>query len=129
MAGKLNGIGGKLESGEFAPAAMVREFHEEVELDIPHQRWRTILVLTEQTLFWRVHFLTATAVDEYEFTAAQTVTDEEIEPWIIDNLWRQSDVVNGLKYQLALALDNSWLVLPVCLENRPMDDKTGVARR
>jgi len=40
QAGLLNGIGGKIESGETAAEAMAREFKEEAGLDIPRNQWK-----------------------------------------------------------------------------------------
>ena len=40
QAGKLNGIGGKVENTEDSTAAMRREFREETGVDIPVQAWQ-----------------------------------------------------------------------------------------
>lgn len=40
QAGRLNGVGGKIESTDCGPdGAMAREFKEETGLDIPRERW------------------------------------------------------------------------------------------
>lgn len=45
FAGKLNGLGGKLEAGETAVQAMVREFREECGLVTCEDTWRYIGLL------------------------------------------------------------------------------------
>jgi 8-oxo-dGTP diphosphatase len=45
QAGKLNGIGGKIEPGEFTKDAMVREFYEETGLQTTNADWRLFAVL------------------------------------------------------------------------------------
>lgn len=45
QAGKLNGIGGKVEAGEFALSAMVREFAEETGMHTLSDDWTQIGVL------------------------------------------------------------------------------------
>lgn len=40
QAGRLNGVGGKVESTEHSAAAMVREFREETGVDTPEKAWQ-----------------------------------------------------------------------------------------
>lgn len=42
QAGKLNGIGGKIEAGETPRRAMSREFHEEAGVDIQPGLWTSV---------------------------------------------------------------------------------------
>lgn len=44
QAGKLNGIGGKIEEHEIAPGAMRREFGEETGLYIPDWEYKGVLI-------------------------------------------------------------------------------------
>src|SRR5438132_12681590 len=56
QAGKLNGVGGKIEPTDASPlAAMRREFREEASLDIAE--WQEILTLTAPD--WHTHFYRA----------------------------------------------------------------------
>jgi 8-oxo-dGTP diphosphatase len=68
--GKLNGIGGKVEEGEFPIQAMQREFIEEAALDI--SSWTWFLALTDDSTY-RVDFFYAFSND-----TPITMTDEEI---------------------------------------------------
>ena len=45
QAGRLNGIGGKVEPNEDYSTAMVREFEEETGMFVPEHRWREYCVL------------------------------------------------------------------------------------
>jgi 8-oxo-dGTP diphosphatase len=45
MSGLLNGIGGKLEPGEIAAAAMEREMREEAGVLIPAETWKRVVRL------------------------------------------------------------------------------------
>jgi 8-oxo-dGTP diphosphatase len=46
QAGKVNGIGGKVEPGETIHQAMAREFREETTIDTTPEDWRHVLTMT-----------------------------------------------------------------------------------
>ena len=71
QAGKLNGIGGKIEPGETPDEAMRREFREEAGLDVTG--WQQALTLTGHD--WQAHFYRAFG----DIDAAHAVTDELLE--------------------------------------------------
>lgn len=56
QAGKLNGIGGRIEEGESALEAMRREFVEEVGIE--HDNWRLFCVLSDARE-WSILFYSA----------------------------------------------------------------------
>lgn len=71
--GKLNGIGGKIESGELPIAAMRREFREET--GILHNEWMDLVTLSTDE--WRVHFFCSIGkVNEFEYV--ETKEEEEV---------------------------------------------------
>jgi len=45
QAGRLNGVGGKVEPGEAYSTAMAREFEEETGMIVPEHRWRNFCTL------------------------------------------------------------------------------------
>src|SRR5437016_13458863 len=78
QAGKLNGVGGKLDGDETAADAMRREFREEAGLDV--DSWQHILTLSGED--WAGHFFRAFgAVD-----AARSLTDEQLEIHRVEEL-------------------------------------------
>lgn len=73
QAGKLNGIGGKVEESENASAAMAREFYEETGVKIPEHWWEF-----RGRMFggdWSVFVYTVSSED---IAKVKTMTDEEV---------------------------------------------------
>ena len=120
QAGKLNGVGGKIEPTDVAPlAAMTREFREEAALEI--NDWQEILTLTAPD--WHTHFYRSFG----DVAAARAITDEQLEihptrklpPDTIPNLrWMiplmlDEDPVAGTAYVLHMATAASSLGAPV----------------
>lgn len=75
QAGRLNGIGGKIEDGETAAQAMNREFIEEANANI--NDWRCFCILTDKR-GWIIHFFVSFA----GFLNFKTMGDEEV--WLYD---------------------------------------------
>src|SRR5262245_51511073 len=103
QAGKLNGIGGKIERGETAAEAMRREFREEANLDV--RDWQEVLTLTGANdagsgIGWRGHFFRAFG----DVDAAQTMTDEQLEIHAVAALPR--DTIPNLHWMIPLMLDD-----------------------
>ncbi len=84
QAGRLNGIGGKVEDEETGVAAMVRECQEETGLEIPAESWENLGAISFEG--GRVHVFVATG----DVEAARALTDEPMRPV------KLSDAVNGL---------------------------------
>jgi len=103
QAGRLNGIGGKVEPGENPAEAMVREFREETGLAIPLAAWREFCVLSGDNgdFPYAVHFFAATA----SHTGFRSMTDEEIVQADADGL--PPHVLPGLRWLVPLAKDPS----------------------
>jgi 8-oxo-dGTP diphosphatase len=75
QAGKLNGIGGKIEEGESSLECVVREIEEETALKINSPDWT--LVGNMEGDDWGVDYYTA--VYDGTLSDAKTTTDEEVE--------------------------------------------------
>lgn len=100
--GKLNGVGGKIESNEDASHAMIREFHEETGVHIT--RWK--LVRCERFITGpdggfdtRVYFYGAVATSA-EWDALRTVETEEIIKWKID--YNDPRLMYNLRYLIPM---------------------------
>lgn len=115
LAGYLNGIGGKVEFGELYIEAMVRECKEEIDLDIPKEKWINICQILDksETFSMLVYATTADVFDarqmeeEIIYVAA---TDDIINQKTLGNIqWMvpyakrilmgESDVVNFASYR------------------------------
>lgn len=103
QAGKLNGIGGKIEPGETAIGAMGREFREEAGID--GSEWQHVLTLSGADdagsgRGWAGHFFRAFG----DVDAARAVTDEPLEIHRSDAL--PPDVLPNLRWMIPLMLDD-----------------------
>lgn len=103
QAGKLNGLGGKIEPGESPLEAMRREFREEAGLDIAD--WQEVLALSGPDdagsgVGWRGHFFRAFG----DLDAAQPMTDEQLERHPVHALPR--DLIPNLHWMIPLMLDD-----------------------
>lgn len=80
QAGKLNGIGGKIEDGEGPNTAMMREFLEETGHEV--MLWNEFATLSSIDLHgagaYRVHFFRAFSKHRDLFGIVKTTTDEEV---------------------------------------------------
>ncbi len=103
QAGKLNGIGGKIERGETPAEAMRREFREEAALDI--STWQEILTLggaddAGSGVAWRGHFFRAFG----DADSARGLTDETLEIHPVATL--PPDTIPNLHWMVPLMLDD-----------------------
>jgi len=98
QAGLLNGVGGKVEEGEFALDAMIREFEEET--GVRHEDWESFCVLEDKINGYEVHYFRAFG----DVTKCTTTTDEEIE-FIMPGAVPASNVIPNLTWLIPMALD------------------------
>lgn len=116
--GRLNGIGGKIEPGETALDAIVREFAEETGYRLAPERWEEIVRLDHRARDGVIAFFRAVAVSDDEFVIPHTVTDEPIHFFpVLDILSLRTDVLPGLRVEIPIALDTSGIALPVLLQD------------
>jgi 8-oxo-dGTP diphosphatase len=114
QAGKLNGIGGKIEPGEAPVTAMVREFQEEAGVNIPEENWQYFLTIEGGD--WRVYIFRA--FGDYHL---KTTTDETVLWWALgmnNGLFTDKRIPN-LDWIIPMALDADRITGAVTY----MDDK------
>lgn len=106
QAGKLNGVGGKLEPGESPLDCMVREGAEEAGLD--GVEWTEFCTISSARVYdpeyqdgWRVHFFYC--FDTVAFRLAGPLTDEPIERWPTDTIYN-APVIPNLRWLIPMAL-------------------------
>ena len=102
QAGRLNGVGGKIEPGESPADAMRREFREEANLDV--REWQEVLTITGRDdagsgVPWRGHFFRGFG----DIDAARALTDEPLEPHRVAAL--PADTIPNLHWMIPLMLD------------------------
>jgi 8-oxo-dGTP diphosphatase len=110
QAGLLNGVGGKVELGESALEAMVREFTEETGVNTSLEIWDLFAQGQNSDLI--VHFFSA--VDQEAWFHARTVEAEEIIKQSINPL--PTDCMSNLQWLIPLALCPEPLHGPVQFE-------------
>jgi 8-oxo-dGTP diphosphatase len=103
QAGKLNGLGGKIEPGESPPQAMRREFREEAGVDVAE--WQHVLTLSGTDdagsgRGWAGHFFRAFG----DVDAARAITDEQLERHPTRPL--PPDTIPNLHWIIPLMLDD-----------------------
>src|SRR5207248_10224686 len=95
QAGKLNGVGGKIEATDASPlVAMVREFREEAAATV--ENWQEILTLTAPD--WHTHFYRAFG----DLSSTRALTDEQLEIHTTRQL--PDDTIPNLHWMIPLML-------------------------
>lgn len=98
QAGKLNGIGGHIETGESPIQAMIREFKEETGL--LYEDWKPVIIM--MGVDWKCTVFTG-VIDDDNFWEYESQTDEKVE----------SCFVRGLP---SYCLTNVHWLIPMCLD-------------
>jgi 8-oxo-dGTP diphosphatase len=109
QAGKLNGIGGKIEENEACVDAMSREFLEETGYFIERNEWRHVLTMErEDPMFTCYVFRYFSEVENLE-DILKTTTDEEIIIVPIDSIIKcfVSPMLDHIHWLLGILLDTN----------------------
>lgn len=97
--GLLNGVGGKIEPGEYPYDAMVREFKEEA--DVLVDNWENFLTLIGNG--FKVYFFVAHGL-KGQLDLVKTMTDEPIETHYFTNTCPPLDLIPNLYWILPMAM-------------------------
>lgn len=109
QAGRLNGVGGKIEPGETQCVAMAREFREETSVDTSAGEWALKFIM--QGGGWEAHVY-AMEMDDKRFESIRTVEKEQIEKHHIGNLHFERCIEN-VYWMVPMARDKSGVKLPI----------------
>lgn len=102
QAGKLNGLGGKIESGEYPLHCMIREFKEESGFVTGEDQWSYFCQLVKTGKF--AMYCYATVGDVWKL---QTMESEKVEIIPVSTLYPgRKDVIENLWWLVGLAIDN-----------------------
>lgn len=99
QAGKLNGVGGKIEGLETPQQAMAREFEEEAGLHTDPREWDQFATLTDHETFHVTCFTTVR-----DMLNVKTMEDEEVFVVAIQDL-RKLRTLTDVPWLVALAVD------------------------
>lgn len=105
QAGRLNAVGGKIESGESARAAMKREFYEETGIDA--YAWRPFCFLHHTEYAWSVQFFMMFGMPE------DAVQRERECPVVVEVNNLPDNVIPNLRWLIPMALDEGRVVADV----------------
>ncbi|WP_340609469.1 NUDIX domain-containing protein [Xenorhabdus bharatensis] len=97
--GQLNGIGGKIETGETPQQAMAREFAEEAGINTQPEEWKLFTVLTRPDAY-QVNFLYT--YDDRVYSA-KSVEKEIVN--IYEAQLLPDNVIYNLRWLIPMALD------------------------
>jgi 8-oxo-dGTP pyrophosphatase MutT (NUDIX family) len=119
-AGKLNGIGGKMESGESQDGTMIREFREETGVTIKQWNQFALLLFPDANVYvYRAFSDEVFNVEsaEYETSGEEVCTVEIDDLWVTDtNGHPFHNVIPNLRWLIPLALENTKGTTIICYE-------------
>lgn len=99
QAGKVNGIGGKVEGDESLVACMVRETFEETGLNIPDEKWSQVGQFGADT--WTVFVYCSVFTGDQ--ASIESKTDERVEWFRVDQI--PENAIENLNWMIPICVD------------------------
>lgn len=121
QAGRLNGIGGKVENGEGFPASMVREFQEETGILTERHEWSHKITMLGSD--WQAEVF-AMEMEHTRFDRLKTTTEEQvfrINLLAIQGMYENEELIEHIPWMLSLCRDTSGVRFPVEFRMNPRD--------
>jgi 8-oxo-dGTP diphosphatase len=116
--GLLNGIGGKIESGEAPVDAMCREFLEETGVSTTSDQWQSFAIIQHRDQY-QVHFFVA--FDE-QVSAVRTIEKEVVGIYDVTRL--PANLISNMHWLIPLSLStNLNFDVPVLIQEMSVPDK------
>lgn len=112
QAGRLNGIGGKIEDNETPEQAMRREFEEEAGVATKYKEWQH--VVTMRSPDWTIYVFGMSC--GLRFEQCETMTDEPLEAHRVDTFLATEDCISNLHWLVPLVRNPRNIRLPVTAE-------------
>lgn len=106
LAGKLNGVGGKIELNEYPKNAMVREFVEETGILTEPEQWSYRILHNNND--WNLYIYSTTG----DITKAVQMEEEQL--FIVDLQNLPDTIMHNLRWIIPLTLDET-CVFPITI--------------
>lgn len=114
QAGRLNGVGGRMEYGEDSQSAMVREFEEETGLSTTVEQWRVVTTCSGmgpkeagERSNKVAYYLSVLRAFDVDIAAAEHVEEEQ--PVVVSVSWvrkaKRHEVIANLPWLVPMALE------------------------
>ena len=105
QAGKLNGVGGKVEDGESFIDAMVREFKEECGLETNPEHWVNFLTMKSNSFIVEVYKIMINDPWSVESKTDEKVVVSYVDELFLDNIHTQTEMISNIPWIISMALD------------------------
>jgi len=109
QAGRLNGIGGKIEDDEVPKQAMQREFLEEADVETRAVEW--VHNVTLRGPEWEVYVYSL--FNDGYFEQCKAMTDEPLETHDVNSFLAREDCISNLHWLIPLTRNPRNIKLPI----------------
>jgi len=105
QAGKLNGVGGKVEDGESFIDAMTREFREECGMETDSDHWVNFLTMKSNSFIVEVYKIMINDPWSVESKTDEKVVVSYVDELFLDNIHTQTEMISNIPWIISMALD------------------------
>lgn len=105
QAGKLNGVGGKVEDGESFIDAMTREFREECGMETDSDHWVNFLTMKSNSFIVEVYKIMINDPWSVESKTDEKVVVSYVDELFLDDIHTQTEMISNIPWIISMALD------------------------